>query len=156
MVARPSTSSDYLSLAKKTLDPHHHDHHASRRGCSEAVNESYGYLFTGLALILPVLRWHAHSQTSRHDGGDGIGHGDRTGGLVIATKKKRDKKGKGRAIDETSGQGSPANGLTGGDMIVLVRQGLRNLLQRETSSLILLSVITLFLPISFSNVKRST
>lgn len=107
-----STPSDYLDLAYKTLDRQA----STPRETSERLDESYGYLFTGLALLLPVLQSHDPSRScSQRDEDDAGQFG--VGGLVIGTRKKRDKKGKGRMLE---GPTSMNPGLTGGDMVVLV------------------------------------
>jgi hypothetical protein len=107
-----STPSDYLALASKTLDRQG----SIPRESSERLDESYGYLFTGLALLLPVLQSHTPSNNCFQRDDNGAGRFG-VGGLVIGTRKKRDKKGKGRMVEEPT---CINPGLTGGDMVVLV------------------------------------
>lgn len=131
-MVRGSTASEYLDRALGSLDPrprhlqHHHgrtvqsqSQSCSRRDVSKDKDESYGYLFNGLALLLPVLR-------SRPVGQQGVGNEDETGvgaGLVIATRRKKDKKGKGKMMDESPKECSGGKGLRGDDMVVLVSRG---------------------------------
>ena len=99
----PTGPADYLSLAEQ------HQHNQSDSG---SLHRSHGYLFTGLVLLLPIVRSHVRDKD----------HGSERpeDGLVMGTRKKKDIKGKGKMNHD---QASRSDLIKGEDMIVLVSFG---------------------------------